>query len=149
MKAVLVCSLILIVCIVTAHSNAAEFRGLKHQEIKFEYEMPLQEVERLESRVLRLRKGNSLQEVKTLLGKPTSERILRTKPLFGAAEFVSKELVYLLKSVHVNENNVKDHSISLYFDRSERLVSIERLGYSLTGTYKIVGGVQIVERILE
>jgi hypothetical protein len=54
-----------------------------------------------------------------------------------------------LKRVRANESNVKNHMISLYFDRNDKLVSAERLGYARSKSYKVLEGVQIVETILE
>ena len=116
---------------------------------KFEYEMTQDEIEALESKVAGLKKGASLNEVMSLLGKPTSEQVLHSKPLFGKGRFVARVFTYVLKRVRAKDTNVRDHVISISFDENGKLTRIARLGYSKTSTFKIVGGVQIVEVILE
>jgi hypothetical protein len=116
--------------------------------IKFEYEMGGKAAQKLEADVARLTKGTSLDVVKNLLGKPTSERTLHTKQLLGGGKFIAKEITYVLKRVHMNDDNVNDHVINLFFDQNNLLTEAERLGYSVTGSYEILGGVQIREKIL-
>jgi len=116
-------------------------------QIKFEYEMSGKDAQKLEAGVARLKKGVSLDVVKGLLGKPDSERILHTKQFFGGGKFVAKEITYVLKRVHENDDNVNDHVINLYFDKNNMLTGAERHGYSITGAYEVLGGGQIWEKI--
>ena len=97
--------------------------------------------------VAKIKKGISLEVVKGLLGQPDSEQILHTKQLVGGGKFVAKQITYVLKRVHVKEDNINDHVISLYFDKKNLLTDAERLGYSRTGSYELLGGVQIREKI--
>lgn len=134
--------------IVGALTDAAELPLKGESQIKFEYELTRKDAQKLESEVAGLTKGSSLDAVKSLLGKPDAERTLHTKQFFGGGRFVAKEITYVLERVHIGNDNVNDHVINLYFDKNNMLTEAERLGYSITGTYEILGGVQIREKIL-
>lgn len=131
-----------------AHSVSAELPLREKSQSKFEYEMSSKDAQKLESGVAGLKKGMSLDTVMIVLGKPDSERVLYTKKFFGGGKFVSKKITYVLKRVQINNNNVNDHVINLYFDRNNLLTEAERLGYSVTGVYEVLGGIQIREKIL-
>ena len=104
--------------------------------------------QQLELKVAGLKKGALVGVVKALLGQPDSERTLYTKQFFGGGKFVAKQITYVLKRVHLYDDNVNDHVINLYFDQNNKLTDAERLGYSITGTYEVLDGGQIREKIL-
>ena len=116
---------------------------------EFQYAMSQKNIDVIESKVAGLRKGTSLDDVRSLLGKPTSDRVLYSKRFVGKGRFIAHEIVYVLKRVRINGNNARDQMISIFFDEKGRLMKIARLGYSKTNSFKIIGGTQIVEVILE
>ena len=115
----------------------------------FEYSMSQTDIDRLESNLVRLTKGLSLGEVTSLLGKPAADGNIYRKGLFGKSQFVGYQIIYVLKKVRTNDDNVRDHTISILFDERGKLTRAVRRGYSKTRSFKIIGGVQMVEVIIE
>ena len=129
-------------------SFADALNSIEKSKIHFEYEMPPRDAAKLEAAVVKLKKGLRLEAVKAMLGKPTEERTLYKKRLFGGGLFIAYEISYYLKTVGLHPGNNNDHVIIIYFDKDHLLTEADRLGYSLTGKYALMGGSQIVEKIL-
>jgi outer membrane protein assembly factor BamE (lipoprotein component of BamABCDE complex) len=128
---------------------AAEVGSTRRAADVFEYSLSQREIDALESKLTRLSKGISLNDVTLLLGRPASDGNIYRKRIFGKSQFVGYQIVYVLKKVRVNDNNVRDHTISILFDEHGKLKRANRRGYSKTSSFKIIGGVQIVEVIIE
>src|SRR4051794_18241713 len=73
---------------------------------RFEYEMEIKEARKLEANVAKLKLGDSIDTVRSILGKPDYERILHTKQLLGGGRIVAKKLTYVIKRVHMDSDNV-------------------------------------------
>jgi len=92
---------------------------------KYEFELGNDKKKALENAVLKLRLGESLSAVKGLLGSPDAESPIYKPNLLGPNTFVFTRLDYYIKRVHLNIENTSDVKITLYFDKSGKLLSID------------------------
>lgn len=90
--------------------------------VRYSYEMGEEEREIFFRALKKIKKGDELKQVKTLLGSPLIEHDAQKKE---SDKFLFHFIRYKLKVVKRGIANENDHSVTLYFDKSGHLVSAE------------------------
>ena len=92
------------------------------QSQKYEFILPEIEGEKLLEKLKLIRIGNSIENIKMILGNPTLEEEMIGKK----GEFVAYALSYYLKRINMNTVNINDEVIDLYFDKKRELIKINK-----------------------
>jgi len=104
--------------------NNARAETVKSKEVvtSYSYERDEKEIGQLIKGVERLNLGDTLNQVKTILGEPTEEKDLVDKK----GKFHSKLLAYYISRVDTRLVNIHDRYIGLHFNSEGKLINIQQ-----------------------
>ncbi|MDM5182193.1 hypothetical protein PO883_34045, partial [Massilia sp. DJPM01] len=92
--------------------------------LEYSYQLSSEKIVALRKDLERIKLGDSLSNVKSALGRPSSENSVYRPKLFGPNEFAFVIVIYDIRRISKTLNNVHDEQIQLFFGKDGNLIKV-------------------------